>query len=142
MSLVYAFWGNPHMMIFIWTWLSLTLLHWPSMYYFQCTCTLSRAGVCEATAFAANEATIRLRTMSCSCKHWLSPNGGIDGIWYIWYNKLSLSVVPYGNYDHQKMNIPNRFNNWFTSWNKHWLLVWFYLYDIIKSLNFSLLVLQ
>lgn len=26
-----------------------------------------------------------------------------------------LSVVPYGNYDHQNMNIPNRFSNLFTS---------------------------
>lgn len=90
---------------------SLSSLIWPSMYYFQYMCTVSRACVCEATAFATNEATVQLSTLALT--KW-----GIDGIWYIWYSKLPLSVVPYGNYDHQKMNIPHRFNNWFTSWHK------------------------
>lgn len=79
---------KPHFIMLILTF-SLSSLIWSSVYYFQYKCTVSTAGVCDATAFAANEATIRLRTMICSCKHWLSPNEGIDGIWYIWYSKLS-----------------------------------------------------
>lgn len=79
---------KPHFIMLILT-LSLSSLIWSPMCYFQYMCNVSTACVCEAMAFSANEATVRLRTFSCSCKHWLSPNGGIDGIWYIWYSKLS-----------------------------------------------------
>lgn len=95
------------------------------MYYFQCTCIVLTACVGEATAFDAKEATDRLSTLSWLRNHWLSPNERIDGsdtfgvVNSLNVSRNELSVVPYSNYNYQKMNTPiDWFNNLFTWWNK------------------------
>lgn len=113
------------MMIFIWIWLSLTLLLWPSMYYFQCTCTVSRACVGEASAFGANEATSRSSTLSAYlnirsnkmrestvCDTFCKGISLMNHVTHCQLFRIAIIII-------KRWIFPiDRLNNWFTWWNK------------------------
>lgn len=121
MSLVSEFLGQPSYIDIHLTKLSLTSLLSPSMCNFQCTGTVSRACVVEATVFGANKSTGRPSTLSGLRRHVLTKIT-IDSICYICYSKLSKWILQpivwflmANTITKSGILTTDRFHNWFPS---------------------------